>query len=76
MLGLRKVRIKLADLLKDRKMTQAELAKLSEVRPNAISNLCRGYVDRISIEHIEKLCEALQLKDVSELFELVVEEKA
>lgn len=76
MLVLRKVRIKLADLLKDRKMTQAELAKLSEVRPNAISNLCRGYVDRISIEHIEKLCEALQLKDVSELFELVVEEKA
>lgn len=73
---MRRVRIKLVDILKEREMTQAQLAALSDVRPNAISNLCRGYVDRLSIKHLEKLCDALQLKDLSELIELVDEEKA
>ena len=71
---MRKIRIRLADILKERDMTQAQLAALSDVRPNAISNLCRGYVDRLSIEHLEKLCHALELKDLSELIELVDEE--
>lgn len=70
---LRKVRIKLADILKERKMTQAQLADLADIRPNAISNLCRGYVDRLSIEHIEKICNALNLESINELIELVEE---
>ena len=48
---MRKIHIKLADILKERDMTQAQIAKLADIRPNAISNLCRGYVDRLSIEH-------------------------
>ncbi|MFP3919343.1 helix-turn-helix transcriptional regulator [Lysinibacillus telephonicus] len=71
---MKKVKIKLADILKEREMKQAELAKLSDVRPNAISNLCRGYVDRLSIEHIEKICNALNLDSISDLIELVDEE--
>lgn len=67
---MRTIHIKLADILKERDMTQAQIAKLADIRPNAISNLCRGYVDRLSIEHLEKLCEALQLASINELIEL------
>ena len=55
-------------------MKQSQLAELAEIRPNAISNLCRGYVDRLSIEHLEKICHALQLSSISELIELETDE--
>jgi DNA-binding Xre family transcriptional regulator len=67
---MKKIKIKLKDLLIARNMTQSQLAELADVRPNAISNLCRGYVDRLSIEHLEKICEALQLNDINELIQL------
>lgn len=67
---MKKIKIKLKELLIARNMTQSQLAELADVRPNAISNLCRGYVDRLSIEHLEKICEALQLNDVNELIQL------
>ena len=67
---MRKVKIKLDEILKKRNMKQSQLAELAEVRPNAISNLCRGYVDRLSIEHLEKICHALELSSINELIEL------
>lgn len=67
---MKKIKIKLKELLIARNMTQSQLAELADVRPNAISNLCRGYVDRLSIEHLEKICEALQLNDINELIQL------
>lgn len=68
--SMKKIKIKLKELLIDRNMTQSQLAELADIRPNAISNLCRGYVDRLSIEHLEKICEALQLESISELLEI------
>lgn len=67
---MRKIKIKLADLLRERKMTQLDLANLANLRPNTVSNLARGYVDRLSIDHLEKICCALDLKSISELIEL------
>lgn len=67
---MRKIKIKLADLLRERKMTQLDLAKLANLRPNTVSNLTRGYIDRLSIEHLEKICDALNLRSISELIEL------
>ena len=71
---MRKIKIKLNVILKTRNMKQSQLAELAEIRPNAISNLCRGYVDRLSIEHLEKICHALELKSINELIELETEE--
>lgn len=70
MIKLRKIKIKLDDILKERDMKQSKLAEIAGIRPNAISNLCRGYVDRLSIEHLEKICHALELQSISELIEL------
>ena len=67
---MRRITIKLDVILKTRNMKQSQLAELAEIRPNAISNLCRGYVDRLSIEHLEKICHALELSSISELIEL------
>lgn len=73
---MKKVKIVLAELLKVNNMTQSDLAKKADVRPNAISNLTRGYVDRLSIEHLEKIANALEIKDIRELITLVdVDEK-
>ncbi len=55
----------LKQTLKERNITQAELAEMTGLRPNAISNICRGYVDRISISHITKICQALEIEDVN-----------
>lgn len=67
---MKKLKIKLSDILKKRNMTQIQLSELTNIRPNAISNLTRGYVDRLTIEHIEKICNALELESISDLMEL------
>ena len=56
-----KLRIKLGDQLERRGMSQKELAELTGIRPNAISNLVRGFVERITINHIERIASALDI---------------
>lgn len=67
---MRKIEIKLKKILKEKNMTQLELAEKANIRPSAISSMSRGYVDRLSIEHLEKICEALDLDSVNQLIEL------
>jgi len=57
----------LKQTLQERNITQAELAEMTGLRPNAISNICRGYVDRISISHIVRICQALEMEDVNKI---------
>lgn len=68
---MKKIKIALADLLIERELTQAQLAEKADIRPNAISNLARGYVDRLSIDHLEKLANALDITDIRELITIV-----
>lgn len=65
-----KLRIKLGDQLERRGMSQKELAELTGIRPNAISNLVRGFVERITINHIERIASALDISDINELLTL------
>ena len=65
-----KQRIKLGDQLERRGMSQKELAELTGIRPNAISNLVRGFVERITINHIERIASALDISDINELLTL------
>lgn len=65
---MRKVTLTLSAALKRRDMTQRELAELTGLRPSAISRLARADdVDRVSLEHIAKIAEALDIDDISEL---------
>ncbi|WP_278071998.1 helix-turn-helix domain-containing protein [Bacillus subtilis] len=54
--------------------TQAELAELTGIRPNAISELCRGHRERIQLDHISRIAAALNIKDIRELIDLIDEE--
>ena len=63
---------KLFHLLIDRKMSTAQLAKKAQVSANIITRLKRD--EYISIESIEKLCNALDC-GVDDILEFVQEER-
>ena len=72
---MKKVKINVKELLIEHQITQSVLAKRSGLRPNVISNLVRGYVDRISIEHIEKIATALDIEDMNKIISLIDSEQ-
>ena len=53
------IKIYLSELLGNKKMTQAELARKTGIRPNTINEIYWEMVDRISLEHIEKIYSVL-----------------
>lgn len=53
------IRILLSTRLGERKMTQADLARVTGIRPNTISELYHELVDRVNLEHLDIICEAL-----------------
>lgn len=64
------IKINISTLLGTRKMTMRQLADLTGIRPNTISNLYYEESRRIEIEHINALCKALQC-NVGDIFEYV-----
>lgn len=66
----KKVRINVDRLLNRYDLTQKELSELSGVRQASISQLSRGFVSRISIEHIERIANALKIDDISEIISI------
>ena len=63
------VTIKLKELLKERGMTQAELAKLTGIRPSTICDMCNGISQFIELEHIDRICKSLSC-GISEFLQL------
>lgn len=53
------IRILLSTRLGERRWTQADLARATGIRPNTISDLYHEFADRISFEHLDLICEAL-----------------
>ena len=60
------VRIRLSTLLGERRMTQADLARRTGIRPATINEMYHELVDRVNLEHLDKICEVLDC-DLSEL---------
>lgn len=54
------ITIQLRALLERRNMTQAELAKLTGIRPSTICDLCNNNAAFIKIEHLERILIALK----------------
>ncbi len=54
------ITIQLRALLERRNMTQAELAKLTGIRPSTICDLCNNNASFIKIEHLERILTALK----------------
>jgi putative transcriptional regulator len=46
--------------LGERRMSQAALARVTDIRANTISHMYNGYCERVSLEDLGKLCKALE----------------
>lgn len=63
------VRILLSARLGERRWTQADLARMTGIRPNTISELYNEVATRVSLDHLDLICEALDC-DLSDLIML------
>lgn len=62
------IRILLSTKLGELRWSQADLARATGIRPNTISELYHEFVERVNLEHLDLICEALDC----ELDELIV----
>lgn len=65
-----KLIVRLDRVLSDRNLTQKKLAEMTGLRPASISELYNNQRKSLNREHIEKIAEALNIKNISELVEL------
>lgn len=66
-----KIKIRLREILAERKISQRQFALSMNMRIATINHLCSDNVDRVYIRTLEHICEALEI-DISEL---IVSEK-
>ena len=65
------IRILLSKKLGELKWTQADLARATGIRPSTINDLYREIAERVNLEHLDLICEALGC----ELSDLMVREE-
>ncbi len=53
------ITIKLRALLEDRKMSQSELARITNIRPSTISDLCNNNSCFIKLDYLNSICKAI-----------------
>lgn len=53
------IRIQLSKLLGEKRLTQADIARMTGIRAGTINDLYHEIATRISLEHLDLLCEAL-----------------
>ena len=64
------IRILLTTRLGERRWTQADLARATGIRPSTINDLYHEIAERVNLEHLDLICEALGC----ELSDLIVRE--
>lgn len=64
------IRLRLKEILKERGMSQRQLAELMNTRPNTISHLCSKGVNAVYFDTLENVCKTLDI----DLHELIVME--
>ncbi|WP_278286448.1 helix-turn-helix domain-containing protein [Eubacterium limosum] len=62
------IKIHLSRLLGERKMNQAELARLTDIRPTTINEYYHELVERVNLEYLDRICEVLDCP-IDELLE-------
>lgn len=62
------IKIKLSAILGERRISQADLARKTGIRPSTICDIYNEMCDRINLEHLDRICEYLNC-DISDLLE-------
>lgn len=68
--GVIMIKIHLSTILGTRRISQAELARKTGIRPNTINDIYNEICERINLEHIDRICEYLNC-NVSDLIEYI-----
>lgn len=56
------IRIRLSTLLGEKRWTQADLARKTGIRANTVNDYYHEMTDRVNLEHLDRICEALDCK--------------
>lgn len=64
------IRILLSTRLGERRWTQADLARMTGIRPSTINDLYHEIAERVNLEHLDLICEALNC-DISDIIKRV-----
>jgi conserved domain protein len=64
------IKIHLSKLLGEKRMTQAELANKTNIRPATINEMYHELIERINLKHLNSICEVLDI-EVYELLEYI-----
>ena len=67
------IRILLSARLGERRWTQANLARATGIRPSTIGELYNELAERVNLDHLDLICEALEC-DISDILERVENE--
>ncbi len=61
---MRKIRLCLDEVLREKNMSQRKLSELTGIYPNAIGSMCRNTGTSINKEHLGKIADALAIDDI------------
>ena len=64
------IKINLSRILEERRISQAELARASGIRPLTICHMYNEIIERVNIEYLDRICEYLNIS-LDELIEYV-----
>ena len=67
------IKIHLSKLLGERRISQIELARRTEIRPATINEIYWEFAERVSLEHIDIICKMLGCK-IEDFMEVVYED--
>mgnify|MGYP000934174502 FL=1 len=67
---MRVIRILLSRKLGELRWTQADLSRATGIRPGTINEYYHEYAERVNLEHIDLICEALNC-DLSDILERI-----
>ena len=64
------IKIHLSKLLGERRMTQAELANKTNIRPATINEMYHELVERVNLDYLSRICQVLNIK-IEDLLEYI-----
>ena len=71
---LEMIKIYLSTVLGEYRMTQSELARKTGIRPATICGIYNETVERVSLEHLSKICKVLKC-DIEDLIQYIPDEE-
>lgn len=64
------VKLNLHRILQERGISQAELSRMTGIRPSTVCDLCNNNADFIKVENLDKICSVLKC-DVSDIVKFI-----